>query len=250
MTTDTASWFIVRTPRPAAPVRLLCVPYAGGGPAAYAGWPAALGADVEVCAVALPGRERRAAEEPSCDPVEIARAVAAFADRPYALFGHSMGALVAFEVVRELRRTGGPLPVHLFVSGCPAPDTPRRGDLFEGLSQVGDTELLDRLVRGGGLPAEVTTHPELLELLLPVFRADFGWLDAYQFTDEPALPVPVTAFAGTGDSSAQPAEVEPWQDHTTAGFELRVLPGGHFFPDEDLAAIARPIRAALFPPAS
>lgn len=249
MNAEDESWFVVRMPRPAAPVRLLCVPYAGGGPGVFNGWSAALGADIEVGAVALPGRERRVTEEPSCDPAEIARAVAASADRPFALFGHSMGALVAFEVVRHLRRLGGPLPVHLFVSGCVAPGTPLRGHLYEGLSWVPDAELLDRLVRGGGLPPEVVTHKELLELLLPVFRADFGWLDAYKPDDEPPLPVPVTAFAGTGDTSAPPEDVELWRTQTTAAFGLHVLPGGHFFPDEDLAAVAGPIRAALIPSA-
>ena len=243
-------WFRTRIRCPQAAAQLFCLPYAGGGAAVFAGWPEALGEQVEVNAVALPGRERRTAEEPAIDPVCIAEAIAARADRPYALFGHSMGAALAFEVVRELRRAGGTLPSRLFVGGCRPPDRSHGDTVFGGLSRLDDDGLLDRLVAGGGLPVEVLAERELLELLIPVFRADFAWLDGYQFREEPPLPVPVTAFAGTGDDSALPEVMDGWRRHTAAGFALHPLPGGHFFLDDHLALLGEVIRADLRTPVS
>jgi surfactin synthase thioesterase subunit len=166
-------WFSSRARRPLAALQLFCLPYAGGGASVFAAWPRALGENIEVNAVALPGRERRMAEEPAVDLRAVAEAIAARADRPYALFGHSMGAILAFEGARELRRAGSTLSVRLFVSGCQAPDLPRVDIAYAGLSEADDDELLDRLVAGGGLPAEIMAERELLALLIPVFRADF-----------------------------------------------------------------------------
>jgi surfactin synthase thioesterase subunit len=243
-------WFLTRVPRPQAPVRLYCLPHAGGGAAAYAAWPAALGADIEVSALILPGRERRMAEPPGIDPAAVAAALADHADRPFAVFGHSLGARLGFEVVRELRRAGRALPARLVVSGCPPPDEPRGTGRYEGASLLDDEAMLDVLAAGGGIPAEVLAAPELLELLAPVFRSDFGWLDSYVYQDEPPLPVPVTALAGDRDDAATPAVVDGWRRHTSAGFELRVLPGGHFFPHEQLSEVAGLIRAGLRPTVS
>ncbi|MFJ7243706.1 thioesterase II family protein [Kitasatospora sp. NPDC098652] len=241
-------WFVSRELRPEAPVRLVCFPYAGGGTSIYTRWPAALGPEVEVAALALPGRERRLGEPAAVDVDRIAEAVAATTDRPYALFGHSMGGLLAFEVVRWLRRAGAELPVHLFVSGCPRPDQPRGDDIFDGLSALPDDAMLQRLVRGGGLPAFVLDEPELLELVLPVCRADFGWLDAYDCGDEPPVPVPITAFVGNEDASARPEDAAGWAAHTTGPFAQHVLPGGHFFLDDNLDAIGRAVRAGIGSP--
>jgi surfactin synthase thioesterase subunit len=240
-------WFLIRIRRPQAAAQLFCLPYAGGGAAVFGGWSGALGDEVEVNAVALPGRERRTAEEPAIDPVRIAEAIAARADRRYALFGHSMGAALAFEVVRELRRAGSTLPARLFVGGCRPPDRSHGDSVFGGLSKLDDGSLLDRLVAGGGLPVEVLAEPELLELLIPVFRADFAWLDGYEFRPEPPLPTPVTAFAATGDDSALPDVMDGWRRHTAADFALHVLAGGHFFLDDHLALLGEIIRADLLP---
>lgn len=238
-------WFVYQELRPEAPVRLVCFPYAGGATAIYTGWAAALGPDVEVAALALPGRERRIGEPPDVEVERIAAAFASTADRPYALFGHSMGALLAFEVVRRLRRDGAQLPVHLFVSGCPRPDQPRGDDIFDGLSKLPDDAMLERLVRGGGLPASVLDEAELLELMLPVYRADFGWLDTYDCGDEPPVPVPITAFVGSDDASARPEDMAGWAAHTTESFTRHIVSGGHFFLDDNLDAISRTIRAGI-----
>lgn len=246
MTVLADEWFVTRVRRPRAPLQLLCMPYAGAGAGAYVGWPDALGLDVEVSALMLPGRERRMGEEPDVDPVRVADAVSVRVDRPYALFGHSMGGRLAFEVTRELRRRGEAMPVRLFVGGCAAPDEPRdRGGRYDGLSELADDELIGRLAEGGGVPPEVMASPELLELLLPVFRADLSWIDGYNFQDEPALPVPITGFAGDLDKAAPPARMGGWCRLTTAGFTLRVIAGGHFFLHDRLAQMASLIRADL-----
>jgi surfactin synthase thioesterase subunit len=238
-------WFLTPKPLPDADYQLFCLSYAGGGAPVYRSWPAALGERIEIDAAVLPGRPGRGAEPPEVDPDALAAAIADRADRPFALYGHSMGALLGFEVVRALRRRGERLPERLFVGGHAAPDTSRAGDVYDGLSFLDDDGLLDRLVAAGGLPAAVLGERELLELLLPVFRADFGWLDGYAYTPEPALPVPVTAFAGVDDPSAPPRVMREWARHTSAEFALHALPGGHFFLDEQLPALSTLIRAGL-----
>jgi surfactin synthase thioesterase subunit len=244
----TEEWLLTRIRRPLAPVRLYCLPHAGGGAGAYVAWPAALGPDIEVSAVVLPGRERRMAEPPGIDPAAVAAAIAEDAGgdgRPFAVFGHSLGARLGFEVVRELRRGGHPLPVRLLVSGCAPPDEPRGTGRYDGLSLLEDAEMLDRIAAGGGIPEEVLAVPELLELLAPVFRSDFEWLDSYVYREEPALPVALTAFAGDRDTAATPDQAAGWRRHTSADFELRVVPGGHFFPHDRLGEVAGLILAAL-----
>jgi surfactin synthase thioesterase subunit len=246
MTVIADQWFVTRVRRPQAPVQLLCLPYAGAGAGAYSAWTQALGIDVEVTALMLPGRERRLDEPPEVDPVAVAAAVAMRADRPYALFGHSMGARLAFEVTRELRRAGERLPVRLFVSGCAPPDEPRDPtDPYVGLSERDDEGLLDGLAAGDGVPPEILAERELLDMLLPAFRADFTWIDRYRYRDEPALAVPVTGFAGDTDRSAPPDRMGGWRRQTTAGFTLHVFPGGHFFLNHRLAELSGLIRADL-----
>ena len=128
----------------------------------------------------LPGRENRISEDPTFTVAEVAAAIAERADRPYAIYGHSMGGRVGFEVVRELRRTGRPLPLRLYVGGARAPHV-TAASLFDGLSQVDDEELLRRLAAGGGLPAGRAGPPRAGELLLPLLRADFGRVDSYRY---------------------------------------------------------------------
>lgn len=242
-------WFLTRVPRPEAAIRLYCLPYAGGGAAMYNAWSAALGIDVEVNAVMLPGRGSRTREPAVIDPAAIAAAITEHADRRFALYGHSMGARLCFEIVRELRRCGAALPHRLFVSGCRAPDMTDGNGRYDGLSRLTDAELVRKLALGGGIPEPVLAEPELLELLTPVFRADFTWLDAYRYADEPPLPVPITAFAGQDDTDGAPPDtVAGWSRHTSAGFELHVLPGGHFFVDDLLPQLSALIRAGLGAP--
>lgn len=222
------NWFAVPRPRPDAAVRLYCLPYAGGSASAYRQWPVALGRDIEVAAVQLPGRESRIVEDPDYDVADIAAAIQAHADRPYALYGHSLGGRHAFEIVRELRRAGAALPVTLYVGGTRAPHVRASGP-FDQLSTLDDDELVRRVVAGGGLSEEIIAEPELVELLLPMMRADFRALDEYVFVDDDPLPMPVVAFAARADSAVALPHVQAWARHAGAGLTVHEIDGDHFF---------------------
>ncbi|MFI6824113.1 thioesterase domain-containing protein [Micromonospora sp. NPDC050187] len=238
------TWFASTGRRPHASVQLFCLPYAGAGASAFRRWRDAIGEDVEVQPVQLPGREARIAEDPDFDVTEVAEAIAARADRPYAIYGHSMGGRLGFDVVRELRRTGRPLPVRLYVGGARAPHVTDTSH-FDGLSRVDDEELLARLRAGGGLPEEILEHPELVELLLPLLRADFSRVDTYRYTPEEPLPVPIVAFSGRTDLAVTREQSAAWDRHTTAGFVLHDIDGGHFFLHDRLADVLAVIRTDL-----
>jgi surfactin synthase thioesterase subunit len=222
------NWFVCRQPRPEAAVQLFCLPYAGAGASAYNRWPDAVGRDIELQAVQLPGRENRLIEDPDFDISDLVEAIIGRVDRPYALYGHSLGGRYAFEIVRELHRTGGKLPVRLYVGACRAPHIRAAGP-FDGLSTVDDKELLRRLTEGGGLSEEVLAEPELVELLLPVLRADFQKLDDYVFVDGEPVPVPIVAFAGRADRAVPFADIMAWDRHAGNGLTVHEVDGDHFF---------------------
>ncbi|MFE6520895.1 thioesterase II family protein [Streptomyces sp. NPDC057794] len=242
-----AHGWIVGTRRPATPaVRLFCLPYAGGGASTYSAWPALFPDEVDVCPVELPGRLTRWSEtafdraEPLVEA--LATALEAELDVPYALFGHSMGALLAFELARALRRRGADEPRILFVSGGPAPQLPRRlPQIHDELDDV----VVDRLRNLGAVPEDVYAEPELLELLLPTIRADFSVVETYKHQPEPPLGCPVVAFAGTEDREVPPELVASWHEQTTGGFTHHILPGDHFFLHSARTALLNTVRTAL-----
>ncbi|SIR79179.1 thioesterase domain-containing protein [Micromonospora avicenniae] len=238
------NWFVSAGGRGVAPVQLFCLPYAGAGASAFRRWQAGLGPGVEVLPVQLPGRENRITEDPRFQVVDVARAIAERATGPYAVYGHSMGGRLGFEVVRELSREGRPLPFRLYVGGARAPHV-TAPSLFDGLSRVDDDELLRRLGQGGGLPAEVLEHPELVELLLPLLRADFGRVDSYRYIPGDPLPVPIVAYSGRHDRAVTREHSEAWGRHSAVGFTLHEISGGHFFLHDALDELLAAIRADL-----
>ncbi len=239
-------WITCPFPNPAAELRLFCLPFAGGGASVFRGWGQALPARVELCPVQLPGRENRLSDPLFTEMGALTEALAAeilpFTDKPFALFGHSMGALVSFELTRALRRLGAPLPTMLFLSAHRAPHLPLRRRPLIGLDQA---EFLEAVRSFGGTPGDVFAHPELVEIILPILRADLALCDGYRFTPDAALPCPFVLYAGRQDSEVDPAEIEAWNEHTSHGARLRIFPGDHFFLRSDRALLLRAMASAL-----
>lgn len=202
--------------RETARARVFLFHHAGGSASSYR-----LGkhfpADVEVCPVQLPGRENRFAESllTSLGPVVDELVAAIPTDLPFVFFGHSMGALVAYEVARRLP------PAHLYVSAHRAPHLPDTTPL----RQLDDDALVARLVE----TVPVLADPDLREIFLPILRADLTLCETYRFTPGDPLPCPVTAFGGVEDDLVTEAELAAWRSHTSAAFAVRLFPGGHFY---------------------
>lgn len=242
-------WFKVFLPRPQARVRLFCFPYAGGGASVYRLWPGELPDAVELCAVQLPGRESRWREEPfrRIEPLadETAQVLAGRLDRPFVFFGHSMGAVLAFEVTRRLARRGAALPRHLLVSGRPGP---RVEDTDEPIRDLPREEFIAAVRRYSGTPDEVLQNAELMDLIEPLLRADFSVSETYAYApDAEPLPVPITAFGGVADEDVPPEDLDPWRLETAGPFRKHLFEGGHFFLNEKRPELLRIVRRELEP---
>jgi medium-chain acyl-[acyl-carrier-protein] hydrolase len=222
--------WLVKEPKPHAELRLFCLPYAGGSASIYRSWQGVAPRHIQVCALELPGRGRLMRQPPFMRIAPLIRAIGnsieAAPDRPFALFGHSMGGLIAFELARSLRERGAPEPAHLFVSATAAPSTPATGQKF---AVATDAELKKKLRDLNGTPEELLENEELMALLLPMFRADFSVLENYEYREEPPLAVPITVFAGRSDAIVQPSDLPGWRRQSTGGTRLHFFPGDHFF---------------------
>jgi medium-chain acyl-[acyl-carrier-protein] hydrolase len=227
----TKEWFSIPSRSAEAKMWLFCFPYAGSGAAAYFPWAKLLPSEVALCAIRLPGRESRLRQQPylHMEPLvqELAGALMPLLDRPFAFFGHSMGALIAFEIARSLRREKAGQPLHLFASAHRAPQLP---DLEPPLYQLPDEKLVQELDRRyGGIPAAILQSDELLKLFLPMMRADTTVLDTYVYQEEPPLALPISVYGGSADSSVHDGELEGWGEQTQARFRLKIFEGDHFF---------------------
>lgn len=226
----TTPWLLRYKASARARLRLFCFPYAGGAAQAFRQWPQFLPDFIEVCAVQPPGRGKRLREEPFMRLDELVAAAAPalipFMGIPFAFYGHSMGALIAFELARLLRRMGLGGPVHLFVGACPAPSLARETEVKYDLPEP---EFIEELRRLGGTPAEVLEHEELLRLMLPLLRADFAVTETYLYVAGPPVDCPLTAFGGLEDREVPRERLTPWGEHTAGPASLRIMPGDHFF---------------------
>jgi medium-chain acyl-[acyl-carrier-protein] hydrolase len=229
-----------------APVRLLCLPHAGAGASIYRTWGLGLPPSIAACPVQPPGREKRRSEPPLTSARELVTQLAPEIIRavrpPYAIFGHSMGALCAFELTREIRRLGGHLPVRLFLSGRRAPQQAMTQTELAGLSVQALAEVLREL---GGTPEAVLASPAMLRLVQPLMAADFHVNEAYCYRAEPRLPVPITTFGGTEDAGARPDDMAGWHAETSAGHRMVVLPGNHFAIFDHATAVIEEIAVDL-----
>jgi medium-chain acyl-[acyl-carrier-protein] hydrolase len=231
-TKPTRSPVSIRAPNPAARLRLFCFPYAGGGSATYREWTNWLPADIEVATVQLPGREWRIQE----DPLDDMHAIAADAcghirnhlDKPYALLGTSMGGLLIFELARHLREACDPLPVCLLPFACGAPHTPET-ELFHKLP---DEELIKEIRNFGVMTDAVIDHQELVDLVLPVLRADCIAHETYSYTEAPPFDFPIWTYGGMGDETMERDRLDAWKVHTTGDSGVQMINGGHLFVDD------------------
>jgi medium-chain acyl-[acyl-carrier-protein] hydrolase len=237
----------IRCQRPGAAVRLFCLPYAGGGAAVYRAWGASLPAAIGVCAIQLPGREDRLAEAPFTELRPLVDALAAAIlpslDRPFALFGHSMGALIAYELARELHRQTGALPLRLFVSGRGAPHLPPSLPPIHHLPEKAFLSELQH--RYGGIPAMLWQEAELRELLLPQLRADLTLVETYAHAPSPPLPCALTAFGGTADQHVGRTSLAAWRDHVRDDISVQMFAGGHFYLNDSPRPLLHAIATSL-----
>jgi surfactin synthase thioesterase subunit len=233
---------LTRIPPPDGRRTLVCFHYAGGGASTFAGWQALL-PELHVCPVQLPGREGRAAEPRHTEFVplvdDLADELAPVVDRRTIFYGHSMGALVAFGVTRELIARGTEGPAALAVGAYPAPHMP--SPLAD--AQVPDNgRLVSVLTAIGGLPAALLEAPEWLAALLPTVRDDVQLCRTYRHRSNSAVPCPIHAIAATEDRLVAAEQVAAWRLHTTAEFRLYTVSGGHLFVKESPAATAAIVR--------
>jgi surfactin synthase thioesterase subunit len=229
--------------------RLICLPHAGGSASFYFPVSQKLSGTLEVIAVQYPGRQDRR-HEPCVDDLRtlasaVFDVVRPLADRPLALFGHSMGATLGFEVARLLTERAGVALANLFVSGRAAPSSGRN----ERVHLLGDRGLLADVRLLAGTDSRVLGDEETLRLALPAIRADYRAAENYRYQPAPPLSCPITAFAGDADPKATVDEVRAWRGHTSATFDLTTFPGGHFFLVRHRDEILRAIVAALPPTA-
>ncbi|MFT7840497.1 alpha/beta fold hydrolase [Saccharothrix sp. BKS2] len=223
--------WVRRSPRHAPAVRLVCVPYGGGGASVYRELADLLPDSIEVLALQLPGREDRSREDPPADLRRLVRA-AAIALRPfcagdYVLYGHCAGALLAYEVALEMGERFGTWPRRLIAAAQPAPHLPPIGP---PLHELPDDHLLEVVRHRGGLPDAVLANAELLSFLLPVIRADFTLWERYEHRHgDRALPCPVTTLRGRDDAVVGPELCAPWRERTTGGWDHHEVDGDHYF---------------------
>ncbi|MGV9668419.1 thioesterase II family protein [Nocardia niigatensis] len=236
-----SAWIRRFGPAPDAPHRLVCFPHAGGSASYFFKWMQALAPEIDVLAVQYPGRQERRTETVVDDIGQLADHIAAellpWLYRPTSFFGHSMGAILAFEVALRLERSGTRL-TELFVSGRRAPATSRD----ERTYLAGDAELLDDVVRLGATDAAALADPEIAAMVLPVIRGDYRAIERYRWTDGTRVRCGITAFTGDDDPKTTVAEMAEWRAHTHGEFELREFRGGHFFLNEHAAALHTEIR--------
>jgi medium-chain acyl-[acyl-carrier-protein] hydrolase len=235
--------------QPVGSLRLFCLPYAGGSAAIYSSWCRLL-PEFEVVAIELPGHANRMGEPPfrRIEPLVedlLSRFRPMFEEKTFAFFGHSMGALISFELARKLAVERDLRPEAIFVSGNRAPHLPRSERSRLPSHDLPRDEFLEELRRLNGTPSEVLQCSELMELMLPIVRADFELVNTYEYRGSLPLSCPITVFGGSNDIETRPEELDAWRPHTTDRFSLHMLPGDHFFLHSQQDSLLQILRSEL-----
>jgi medium-chain acyl-[acyl-carrier-protein] hydrolase len=225
------NWFVCPQVNLEAETRLFLFPYAGGGPAVFHKWPAKLPNHLEGQIAHYPGRGSRHNEPPLKQIISLverlSQAILPLLDKSFAFFGHSLGGLIAFELTRHLRRNNLPQPQILFVSACGAPHIP---DPHPSIHLLPDSDFVNSLQQLNGIPSELLQQDDVLQMLLPMLRADFEAMESYIYTsDNSPLRCPIVAFGGLHDPRVSRERVEGWGSYTNARFSSQYFPGDHFF---------------------
>lgn len=226
---SSAEWIVRYRQNEQAHLRLFCFPYAGGGASIFRPWLDALPSEVELCGIQFPGREYRLGEPAYARLAPLVQALAdaiyPYLDRPFAFYGHSMGALVSFELARQLRRTHDKYPVCLYLAAYRAPHLPNPNIKIYHLP----LEVFKVVLRADGIPEMILQNEELMKAMLPTLRADFELCDTYEYREEPPLECPFAIFGGLDDVRVRAADLEAWPVHSSTTCSLSMLPGSHFF---------------------
>jgi len=224
------SWVTCPQPNPQAQIRLFCLPYAGGSAAVFRTWADKLPQTIEVCPLEIPGRGRQMKTPPFTQLAPLVsattNALLPYLNKPFAIFGYSMGALVAFELTRLLSFEYNFTPLHLFVAARHAPQI--RGSALP-IYNLPETEFIHQLRRFDGISNAVLENQELMQLFLPILRADFAVLDTYSYRSHGTLDFPITVFGGLQDQTVSYANLLPWKEQTSSIFSLQMVSGNHFF---------------------
>jgi medium-chain acyl-[acyl-carrier-protein] hydrolase len=241
------SQFVIFKPRPAATFRLFCFPHAGGAPIAFFPWAELCGENIECVSLQYRGRAQRLKEAPltSIDEFvgEIGLDLSAMCDKPFAFYGHSFGGLIAFDLARELQRSGRPGPSHLFV-GATRP--PHLEPPFPDIHGLTDEEFMSNIqTRYGGIPSIILEDAEVMKMFLPAMRGDFTAYESYRYQAGAALDIPITAFGGAQDKVVKPDCLREWESHTEADFDFKILPGDHFFLQTSAQEMIRAVKTGF-----
>ncbi|HEU4713140.1 MAG TPA: alpha/beta fold hydrolase [Pyrinomonadaceae bacterium] len=243
----TNPWLLTRAVNPHARLNLICFPYAGGGAQIFNSWQTGLiTGEIQVYGVQYPGRGSRVREQAFTESGALVDAflphLLPLLSKPFALFGHSMGAIIAFEVARRLQNERGLRPQRLIVSGRRAAQLPRTDRLTYNLP---DAEFTEELRRLNGTPKEVLDHPELMQLMMGIIRADFTLTQTYKYVPGPQLTCPLSVFGGLDDTDVAREQLEAWCQQTTSDCSLKMFEGDHFFIQTNQAAVLKTIRQQL-----